>query len=132
MTLRSTTALALIVVCGQAFAAPPECKQQKIEQSLAEICLVRGAAFQHDVYMLKLDNALVFALADDFSEKVSMEHVVPDGSSLEFSLSRQNGKTVKITGGCVPESKDGAEVARVCNFSWGRFQVVKDVRFEFN
>lgn len=27
--------------------------------------------------------------------------------------------------------KDGAEVARVCNFYWGKYQVVKDVRFEF-
>lgn len=127
-----TAAFALALVCGQAFAAPPECKQQKIEQSVAEMCLIRGAAFQHDVYMLRLDNALVFALADDFSEKVAMEHVVPDGPALEFPLSRQNGKTVTIAGGCVPESKDGAEVARVCNFSWGRFQVVKDVRFEFH
>jgi hypothetical protein len=40
-------------------------------------------------------------------------------------------KSVTIQGGCVPESKDGAEVARICNFFWGKYQVVKDVRFEF-
>lgn len=123
--------LACLLLTGQAFAAPPECKQQKVEQSTVEMCLVRGSAFQHDVYTLKLDKVLIFALVDDFSENVTLEHAIPEGPSIDFPLSRQEGKAVKITGGCVPESKDGAEVARICNFSWGRFQVVKDVRFEF-
>lgn len=120
-----------LFLTGQAFAAAPECRQQKVEQSTAEMCLLRGSAFQHDVYTLKLDKVLIFALVDDFSENVTLEHVIPEGLTIEFPLSRQEGKSVKITGGCVPESKDGAEVARLCNFSWGRFQVVKDVRFEF-
>jgi hypothetical protein len=112
-------------------AEPPQCKQQKIEDSVIEICLLPGAAFQHDLYTLKADKVLIFALVDDYSENVELEHTLPEGLSIEFPLSKQGGKTTKIKGGCVPESKDGAEVARVCNFHWGKYQVVKDVRFEF-
>ena len=112
-------------------AEPPECKQQTVEKSVIEMCLLRGAAFQHDLYTLKADKVLIFALVDDFSEKVEIEHSVPSGPSIEFPLSKQGGPTVKITGGCAPESKDGMEIARLCNFYWGKFQVVKDIRFEF-
>jgi hypothetical protein len=98
----------------------------------SEICLVPGAAFQHDEYTLKADNVLIFALMDDYVEQIELTHAVPDGPALELPLSAQGGKTVNIRGGCVPQSKDVAEVARVCNFSWGKRQIVKDVRFEFN
>jgi len=98
---------------------------------MVEICLLPGPPFQHDVYTLKLDKKLIFALVDDFVENVSLEHTIPEGPAIEFPLSRQGSNSVKITGGCLPESKDDAEVARVCNFYWGRFQVVKDIRFEF-
>lgn len=95
------------------------------------MCLARGAAFQHDMYMLRADKTLIFALADDFADNVQLDHTVPDGETLEFPLSMQGGKTVTIKGGCVPESKGDIEVARVCNFYWGKYQIVKDVRFEF-
>lgn len=95
------------------------------------MCLLPGAAFQHDLYTLKADKVLIFALVDDYAEKMQIEHVLPEGPSIEFPLSKQGEKSVTIKGGCVPESKDGAEVARVCNFFWGKHQVVKDVRFEF-
>lgn len=93
--------------------------------------MVPGAAFQHDLYTLKADRVLIFALVDDYSENIELEHTIPDGETIEFPLSKQGEKTIKIRGGCIPESKDGAEVARVCNFYWGKHQVVKDVRFEF-
>lgn len=115
-----------------ASAATPNCKKTTIEKSLIEMCLVPGAAFQHDVYTMKVDNVMVFALIDDYVEKVELEHTVPEGMAIELPLSKQGEKIARIKGGCVPESKDGAEVARVCNFSWGRYQVVKDVRFDFN
>lgn len=118
-----------LMFAGSALAAAPECQRQAVEKSVAEMCVVRGGNFQHDTYMLKVDGALIFALADDFSENVSLEHEVPTGPALEFPLSIQGQKVVKIVGGCKPVSKDGAEIARVCNFSWGRHQVVKDVRF---
>lgn len=38
---------------------------------------------------------------------------------------------VEIKGGCIPGSKNELEVALMCNFSYGKIQVVKDVRFEF-
>jgi hypothetical protein len=112
-------------------AEPPQCKQQAFEKSVIEICLIPGAAFQHDIYTLKADKVLILALVDDYSEKIELEHTIPDGETIEFPLSKQGGKIVKISGGCVPESKDGAEIARLCNFYWGKIQVVKDVRFEF-
>lgn len=111
---------------------PPQCKQQTVEKSVVEMCLLPGAAFQHDLYTLEADKVLIFALVDDYSENVVLEHTIPEGITMEFPLSKQGEKTVQIRGGCVPVSKDGAEVARVCNFFWGKHQVVKDVRFEFN
>ncbi|WP_426344903.1 hypothetical protein ACN9MU_24205 [Pseudoduganella sp. R-32] len=125
----------LVCTLGAAFgvqaAEGPECKRQTVEKYLIEMCLVRGAAFQHDIYTLKADKVLIFALVDDYADNVRLEHEVPEGPALEFPLSLQGGKTVTIKGGCVPESKDGAESARVCNFYWGKHQIVKDVRFEF-
>jgi hypothetical protein len=115
-----------------ASAAPTNCKKTTIERSLVEMCLVPGAAFQHDVYTMKVDNVMVSAFVDDYVEKVELEHSVPEGLAIEFPLSKQGEKIARIKGGCVPESKDGAQVARVCNFSWGCYQVVKDVRFDFN
>jgi len=112
-------------------AEPPQCKHQTVEKSVAEMCLLSGANFQHDTYVLKADGVVIFALADDYAENVQLEHTIPEGLTLELPLSKQGQKSVTIKGGCVPESKDGAEVARVCNFFWGKYQVVKDVRFEF-
>jgi hypothetical protein len=113
-------------------AEAPQCQQQKLENTTIEMCLLPGAAFQHDLYTMKADKTLIFALVDDYSEKIELEHTIPPGLTMEFPLSRQGDNPIKITGGCVPESKDGAEVARLCNFYWGKLHVVKDVRFEFN
>jgi hypothetical protein len=128
MFLFSTTAL-----------AEPTCQQQKIEKSVFEMCLIPSSNFQHDLYTLKVDGVLIFSLVDDFAERISLDHTLPEVPAIEFALSRQGGKTVQITGGCVPISKEeelggkkiGIEVARLCNFYWGRVQVVKDVRFDF-
>jgi hypothetical protein len=97
----------------------PQCKKQVVEKSVIEMCLLPGGSFQHDLYTLKADNVLIFALVDDFAEKVELEHALPEGLSIEFPLSRQGEETTKISGGCIPESKNGAEVARTCNFFWG-------------
>lgn len=110
---------------------PPQCKQQTVEKSVIEMCMLPGAAFQHDLYTLKVDKVLIFALVDDYAEKIEMEHVIPEGPAIEFPLSLQGEKTIRIWGGCIPESKDGAEIARQCNFHWGKHHIVKNVRFEF-
>jgi hypothetical protein len=112
-------------------AEAPQCRQQTIEKSVFEMCFLPETGGHHDTYTLKADGVLVFAIADDYVEKVQLEHSVPDGSPVEFPLSKQGEKSVTIQGGCVPESKDGIEVARTCSFFWGKVQVVKDVRFEF-
>ena len=125
-----SAALALLPTLCDA-AAPPQCKQQRTENISFEMCLLPGASFQHDLYTLKADKVLIFALVDDFAERVELVHTIPDGPAIEFPLSRQGSQSVTISGGCVPESKDGAEVARVCNFLWGKLHVVKDVHFEF-
>lgn len=116
---------------GANAAVPPQCQQQTVQRTTFEICLLPGAAFQHDLYTVKADKVLLFALVDDYSEKIELEHTLPPGPAIEFPLSQQGEKSTKITGGCLPESKDGVEVARVCNFYWGKFQIAKDVRFEF-
>lgn len=132
MKLLSVTALIAVITSTSVIAAESlECQRQTVENSVVEMCLQHGAAFQHDVYILKADRVPIFALVDDYSEKVELEHTIPPGLSIEFPLSKQGGNSVKIAGGCVPESKDGVEVARVCNFYWGKLHVVKDVRFEF-
>jgi hypothetical protein len=123
-------AVLLIGFCLNAFAAP-ECQANKVQNVNVEMCLLRGTGFQHDVYMLKANNQMIFALADDYVENVALEHVIPDAPGLEFPLSLQGEKSVRITGGCKPVSKDQTEIARVCNFNWGKYQVVSDVRFEF-
>lgn len=124
LILTTTTAAVLA-------AEPPQCKQQVVEKTMIEMCLLPGAAFQHDLYTVKADKVLLVALVDDYAEKVELEHTIPTGPAIEFPLSLQGEMSIKIKGGCVPESKDGAEVARLCNFFWGKHQIVKDVRFEF-
>ena len=108
-----------------------KCQLQKIESVKVDMCLQPGANFQHDQYILKFDNSMIFSLTDDYAENVQLEHIIPAGSALEFPLSLQGEKSIKISGGCAPVSKDGMEVARICNFSMGKHQIVNNVRFEF-
>lgn len=129
-------AVAVLLLClvgaTSIAAANEDCRAQKINSSKIEMCLKRGGNFQHDTYILKADNAVIFALTDDYAEDVQLVHTIPPGPAIEYPLSLQGAPAIKISGGCVPVSKDGAEVARVCNFSWGAQQVVKDVRFAFD
>ncbi|KHK49183.1 signal peptide protein [Ralstonia sp. A12] len=133
MIHKTALLLAASAACATAIAAePPRCQRQTAENIAFEMCLVPSGAFQHDLYTLKADKVLIAALVDDYAESVRLEHKIPEGLSIEFPLSKQGGNPMQITGGCVPESRDGAEVARVCNFHWGKVQIIKDVRFEFN
>ena len=131
-TLLCTLAAALLApVARSQPAVKPECRSQQVDNSRVDMCLARGAAFQHDTYILRIDGAMIFALTDDYAEQVELTHTVPEGPSIEYPLSKQGEKVVKITGGCLPEHKDGSEVARLCNFHWGKHHAVKDQRFEF-
>jgi len=37
--------------------------------------------------------------------------------------------TVTISGGCVPISDKGTEIARLCDFTWGKIKIIDAVRF---
>ncbi|HEY4146283.1 hypothetical protein [Pinirhizobacter sp.] len=120
-------------------AADPECQSEKIDGVLIEMCLLRGGHFKHDVYLMRSNGIPVFGIADDFVEKVSLIHKLSEGLALEFPFSRGGSDPVEIKGGCAPVTqpfKPGdkliVEVARVCNFTWGARQVVKNVRFSFD
>ncbi|NBF12142.1 hypothetical protein GV818_26205 [Pseudomonas sp. Fl4BN1] len=123
--------VALLLAQGAQAEQMANCQERQVQGHMAQMCLLPGAAFQHDTYRLVVDGALIFSLTDDFAEEVTLVHRIPKGPALEYMLSRQGQDSVTLKGGCVPVSKDGAEVARLCNFHWGKVQVVKDVRFDF-
>lgn len=121
--------LGLMVCCAK---SKPECRQQSGDGYVALMCLTRGGIGGHDMYSLVLDDELIFTLTDDFSDDVRLKHTIPPGPVIEHPLSLKAGsKIVEIVGGCVPVSKNNMEVARVCNFTFGKEQIVKDVHFEF-
>ena len=75
---------------------------------------------------------MFFSLVDDFAEDIRLTHTIPSGPSIEYPLSKEAGTpTVEITGGCKPVSKGDVEVTRICNMYWGKKQIIKDVRFDF-
>lgn len=110
-----------------------DCRIQVVDKDILSMCLHKGDPFQHDYYSLSLNHQLIFHLVDDYVERIELEHVVPSGPSLEFSLSRRSSlQRVKILGGCAPVSKNDLEIARKCDFTWGPFQVVRNVWFDFS
>ncbi|MBB3213837.1 hypothetical protein FHW67_003143 [Herbaspirillum sp. Sphag1AN] len=134
-SLGSTLAITLCLLSpadASAQQSKPECQIQAGSNFTASMCLTRAVGLEHDLYSLIVDKALIFTLTDDFSEDVHLKHTIPPGMTLEHPLSKAAGTpTVEIIGGCVPQSKDGMEVARLCNFRFGPTQVIKDVRFTF-
>lgn len=110
-----------------------ECKTQKLaEGHVTELCVAKGALFEHDYYTLRVDGAHIFTLADDYIESVELKHKLSEATSIDFPLSIQGPRVVKITGGCVPVEKDELSVGAVCNFVWGNVQIAKDIRFAFD
>ena len=110
-----------------------DCRIQIVDKDILTMCLHKGDPFQHDHYSLSLNHQLIFHLVDDYVERIELEHIVPTGPSLEFSLSRRaSSQRVKILGGCVPVSKNNLEIARKCDFTWGPFQAVRNVWFDFS
>ncbi|BAO63070.1 hypothetical protein ACRZ5O_20310 [Pseudomonas protegens] len=122
---------ALLLAQGAYAEQVANCQEQKVQGHSAQMCLLPGAAFQHDTYRLTVDDSLIFSLTDDFAEDVTLVHRIPAGPAVEYPLSRQGTRSVTLKGGCVPVSEGNLEVARLCNFHWGTVQVVKDVRFNF-
>lgn len=75
------------------------------------MCLVPGAAFQHDTYHLTVDGSLIFSLTDDFVEDATLVHRIPTGPAVENPLSCQGTSSVLLKGGCAPVSESNLEVA---------------------
>lgn len=125
-------AAALLLATAAQAASKPQCQSQVVQGSKIELCMNPGSGMQHDTYVLRADSVLIFALVDDYVEKVTLEHRIPEGLTIEFPLSKQGTPTVTLSGGCVPVSQGGAEVARVCNFTWGQHKIITDWRFEFD
>ncbi len=127
-----------LLVGGSWCAAAPLCQSQTIGAHTSKIC-IEQTPFQHDYYTLWVDNAPVLMLPDDYIEKVSLTHTVPEDAGVEFPLSKQGTPTVTIAGGCTPvsetQTKGGEtvslETGRVCSFTWGKETIVKALRFTF-
>ncbi|WP_426788737.1 hypothetical protein [Xanthomonas campestris] len=111
----------------------PECKSQKLpEDHTSEMCLIKGANFDHMYFRLRVDGLEIFTLADDYAEDVVLKHKVSRSVSIEFPLSLQGPEESTIRGGCLPGSKDGALTAYICNFTWGQVQLVNNLEFQIH
>ncbi|WP_323122101.1 hypothetical protein [Burkholderia alba] len=135
--IRRATFVSLLAA-GSVCAAAPLCQSQTIGAHTSKIC-IEQTPFKHDYYTLWVDNAPVLMLPDDYIEKVSLTHTVPEDASVEFPLSKQGTPTVTIAGGCMPVSETqgkgaetvNVETGRVCTFNWGKASIIKDLRFSF-
>lgn len=133
--MKLTAALCLCLAATMSQAQDdkkPDCRHQVVDKNIVSICHRPAGLFQHYHFTLSLNDQLIFALVDDYVEKVELEHIIPEGPALEFPLSKQPGlKRVKISGGCVPISEQQTEVGRKCDFSWGKLQAIRNVWFDF-
>lgn len=110
--------------------AGTKCEERTVAAHRAKICMVNPGMFKHWTFSLEVDGEAIFALIDDYSEKVSLTHKIPDGPAIELPISRQGRKTISITGGCVPViNPQGSEIARQCDFMWGSIKIIDAVRF---
>ncbi len=123
--------IALTFITNNAIAKEKKCVEQQYNNYRMLMCLEQSKAFEHDMYSLFVDNQLIFSLVDDFAEHISLTHTIPEGLVLELPLSQGKKGKISLTGGCVPVSENGMEVARICNFSWGQEQIINNVRFNF-
>jgi len=113
-----------------AAAAETKCEERKVSGHHAKICMHNPGMFKHWTFSLEVDGETIFSLIDDYSEKVSLTHTIPDGLALELPLSKQGSKVVSITGGCIPViSGRGTEIARRCDFTWGAVKIIDAVSF---
>lgn len=123
-------AILLFALPSIVLAAETKCQERTVSGHHARMCMYDPGMFKHWTFSLEVDGETIFSLIDDYSEKVSLTHTIPDGPALELPLSRQGPATVSITGGCVPVMSDhGAEVARQCDFTWGTLKIIDSVRF---
>ncbi len=116
----------------KSFAQDKKCVEQKVNTHNSVMCVISPGLFQHDIYALFVDKQLIFNIVDDFAENVELTHTIPEGMTLELPMSENKKGNISLVGGCVPISEKGAEIARMCNFSWGNLKIVDEVRFDFD
>ena len=120
----------LLLALPAAASAETKCEERTVSGHHAKMCMYDPGMFKHWTFSLEVDGETIFSLIDDYSEKISLTHTIPDGPALELSLSKQGSKVVSITGGCVPvTSGRGTEIARQCDFTWGAVKIIDAVRF---
>lgn len=138
VAIRASAAVALWCAAVASHAAPL-CQTQTQGGHRAKLC-IEQTTYQHNYFMLWVDDALLFTLPDDYVETVSLTHTVSEDGAGEFALSKQGTPTVSITGGCRPvqdtqrsgDDEVSVETGRLCAFNWGQQPIVKDMRFRFD
>lgn len=122
--------VALALAMPAVAMAGTKCEERTVAHHRAEMCMSNPGMFKHWTFSLEVDGETIFSLVDDYSEKVSLTHTLPEGLALELPLSRQGKKTVSIVGGCVPiTNSEGTEIARQCDFTWGDVKIIEAVKF---
>jgi hypothetical protein len=122
--------ITLVLLLPAVAAAKTKCEERTVSGYHAKMCMHNPGMFKHWIFSLEVDGEAIFSLIDDYSEKVSLTHTVPDGPALELPLSKQGTTAVSITGGCVPiSSAKGTEIARQCDFKWGSVKIIDAVKF---
>ena len=130
MTKAMLFAALLLALPAAAPAGEKKCEERTVSGHRARMCMHNPGMFKHWTFSLEVDGEVIFSLVDDYSEKVSLTHTVPEGPAIELALSKQGSKTVSIVGGCVPVIGDrGTEIARQCDFTWGGVKIIDAVRF---
>ncbi|MDP8052755.1 hypothetical protein QJU23_10065 [Pasteurella atlantica] len=119
------------LVTSNTFAQKKQCLKQTNRNHNALICSEQTELFEHNIYSLIVDNQLIFSLVDDFVDNVRLTHTIPRGLVMELPLSEGKTGKISLTGGCIPVSKKGMEVSRLCNFFWGKVKIIHNARFKF-
>ncbi len=123
--------LALLLPAGTCAAEDKiTCREQTAEGHKAQLCMRDPGMFRHFQFTLTVDGEHIFTLVDDYVETISLTHKIPQGPALEMPLSKQGANETTLSGGCKPVVKGDAEIARLCNFRWGKVEVIKDIRFD--
>ncbi len=124
-----------LLVPALAFSAEGKttCREQTTQGHTAKMCVLDPGMFKHYQYTLTVDGEHIFTLVDDYVETISLTHKIPEGPALELALSKQDMNPITISGGCKPilNSEGNAEIGRLCNIKWGKIDIVKDAKFEF-
>ncbi len=123
----------LVPALGFSAEGKTTCREQTTQGHTAKLCVLDPGMFKHYQYTLTVDGEHIFTLVDDYVETISLTHKILEGPSLELPLSKQGLNPITLSGGCQPilNTAGNAEIGRLCNIKWGKIDIVKDARFDF-